>query len=352
MFKKIKTKLNIFKNVLPTSAFVFLLAMPASTNYQLKDYSFGSGGTSNATSTNYALNAIAGDVGGQKETSAAYGFGSGLIFSSQANVPTAPTFSNPSNYYNKLQIIINTAGNAVDTKYAIAISTDNFATVTKFVKADHTMGSTLLLADYQTYAAWGSGSGINIIGLASGTTYQVKIKAMQGKFTETGYGPTSSAATTNPTLSFGIDQNAINFGSLTADTVIDSPVNVTATFATNGETGGKVYVIGKNGGLLSPTKSFTIASTSADLSTPIAGFGAQIVSVAQSSGGPLAKVAPYDGTAANVGIVDTAVREIFSSANPIVGGSGVFLLKAKSLALTPAANDYSEELTMIASGSF
>ncbi|NTW26922.1 MAG: hypothetical protein HGA36_01215 [Candidatus Moranbacteria bacterium] len=353
MLREIKIKLKKLASFLSTSTFVFLLVMPASTNYQLKDFGFGSGGTSTASSGNYSLDAIAGEISSGKLSSATFGIGSGLTYTNQANVPVAPTFTNPNNYYNKLQLIIDTSGNPADTKFAIAISTDNFATITNYVQSDNTVGTVLGIEDYQAYASWGGASGFYVIGLAANTTYQVKVKAMQGKFTETGFGLVSTAATVNPTMSFGININTINFGNLPAGTVVNSPQSVTASFATNGETGGKVYIIGKNAGLLSASKSYTIASATADLSSAaVQGFGAQGTSATQSSGGPLSIVAPYNVAASNVGIVDTAVREIFSSANPIVGGSGIFLLKAKSLALTPAASDYSEILTVIASGSF
>jgi hypothetical protein len=324
--------------------------MPASTNYKLKDFGFGSGGVGNATSGSYAMDAISGEQSGGLETSAGYKMGSGLIFTNQTNVPLAPAFSNPSNYYNKLQIILNTSGNSTDTKYAIAISTDNFVT-TNYVKSDTTVGTTLVLADYQTYATWGGSGGFYVIGLTANTTYKVKVKAMQGKFTETGYGPISSAATVNPTLSFNISTNLINFGNLTAGSVVDSS-NIVVDFATNGASGGKVYFIGKNGGLLSSAKSHAIVSATTNLANPIEGFGAQGTNVTQSSGGPLAVVAPYNVATTNVGIVDSAVREIFSSAGPIAGGQGTFILKAKSVALTPAANDYKDLVTVIASGNF
>jgi hypothetical protein len=208
-----------------------------------------------------------------------------------------------------------------------------------------------VLADYQTYATWGGSGGFYVIGLTANTTYKVKVKAMQGKFTETGYGPISSAATVNPTLSFNISTNLINFGNLTAGSVVDSS-NIVVDFATNGASGGKVYFIGKNGGLLSSAKSHAIVSATTNLANPIEGFGAQGTNVTQSSGGPLAVVAPYNVATTNVGIVDSAVREIFSSAGPIAGGQGTFILKAKSVALTPAANDYKDLVTVIASGNF
>lgn len=303
------------------------------------------------TSANYALNGISGEMSEDKMNSAAYGLGSGLIFANQSNVPTAPTFTNPSNYYNKLNIIINAGGNPSDTKFAVAISSDNFIT-TNYVQSDNTVGSVLGAEDYRTYASFGSASGINIIGLAASTTYKVKVKAMQGKFTETEYGPTATAATVSPTLSFNININAINFGNLSAGTVVDSPQSVLVSFATNGEAGGRVYVAGNNGGLLSASKSYTITSASGDLAGLAQGFGAQGTVATQTSGGPLSIVAPYNVVTTNVGIINSSVREIFSSSNSIVGGSGTFILKAKSSSITPAASDYSETLKVIAAGSF
>jgi hypothetical protein len=340
-----------WKRTLSIPIFFFLLTMPASTNFKLKDYGFGTGGTSGSTSPNYALEAITGEISGGGLTSPLYGIGPGLIFTNQANVPGAPTFDNPSNYYNKLRLIVNTANNPSDTKFAIAISTDNFTT-TNYVQSDNTVGSVLGAEDYQNYTSWGGAGGIYVIGLYANTTYKVKVKAMQGRFTETGYGPMATASTISPTLTFGIDTNAVNYGSLTAGNVTDSPT-ITANFSTNAQTGGKVYIYGQNAGLLSPTKNHTINSLSGDLSpSTTEGFGAQGTSVTQTSGGPLSIVAPYNVSASNVGIVNSSVREIFSSANPITGGIGTFLLKAKALSLTPAASDYSELLTVIASGNF
>jgi len=349
MFEKIKINFKSIKKIVPTMTFVFLLAFPASTNYKLKDFGFGSGGVGNATAGSYAMDAITGEQSGAPGANGGYKMVPGLLFTNQANVPIAPAFNNPNNYYNKLQIILDTSGNPSDTKFAIAISTDNFVT-TNYIQNDDTIGAVLGSEDYQTNVLWGA-SGFYVIGLAPGTTYKVKVKAMQGKFTETGYGPIATQATVSPTMSFNININTINFGSLTAGSVANSP-NVVVDFTTNGASGGKVYVIGQNGGLLSLSKSHIITSATTDLANPAEGFGAQGTLATQSSGGPLSIVAPYNVATTNVGIVNSSVREIFSSSNPIVGGQGTFILKAKSVALTQAANDYSELLTVIASGSF
>lgn len=343
------------------ASFVFLFVFPASTNYQLKDFSFGGGGEENMTSGSYAMDGISGEQSTTPASSANYVVTSGLLPTQQANVPPAPAFTNPSNYYNKLKIVLDTGGNPTDTKFAIAISTDNFTT-TNYIQSDNTVGATLGSEDYQTYTTWGGGSGFLVIGLAPSTTYKIKAKAMQGKFTETGYGPIATVATVSPTLSFDIDVAStdtntdppftISFSSLTAGTVFDSPDKIWVDFETNGESGGRVYIYGQNAGLLSSEKSTTITSASGDLASMGSGFGAQGSTVAQGSGGPLVIASPYNGSSQVVGIIDTSIRDIFTTTAPIVAGRASLTLKAKSNAVTPASTDYTEQITMIASGSF
>lgn len=337
--------------------FFFLLVMPASTDFKLKDYGFGSGGVANGTSPNYALSAITGEQSGSGETSPSYQIGPGLFFTNQANVPGAPTFTNPSNYYNKLWIVLDTGSNPSDTKFAIAISADNFAT-TNYVQSDDTVGAILGSEDYQTNATWGAG-GFYVIGLSANTTYKVKVKAMQGKFTETGYGPTATAATVNPTLAFGIRTTSqssppfsINFGSMIPSSINTSPENILISLDTNSAHGGSVYVYGANAGLNSAGTVHKIDSVTGNLGILGEGFGAQGVSATQTTGGPLNIAAIYNAGGDIVGIIDQNVRNIFDTANPIGGGSASFALKAKPAATAPPANDYSELLTVIAAGSF
>lgn len=339
----------------------FLFVFPASTNYQLKGYGFGGGGEENMTSTNYAANALSGEVSSSQLVGANYNLGSGLAFEIMANVPPVPTLSNPSNYYNKLHLLLDTGNNPTDTLFAIAISTDNFTT-TNYVQNDNTVGGALGIEDYQTYAVWGGGSGFDIIGLASSTTYKVKVKAFQGKFSESGYGPVATAATVSPQLSFDIDVSATDtdtnppfatvFPALTAGSVQDSPEKIWVDFATNANNGGRVYIYGQNAGLKSDAVATTIPSASGDLTSASSGFGAQGSTAAQVSGGPFSILSPYNGASQVVGIIDTSIREIFSTSAPIVGGRGSLVLKAKASAVTPAAGDYTEVLTMIASANY
>ncbi len=344
--------LEKIKKYLAFSLFAFLLVMPASPNFKLKDYGFGTGGTGSSSSGSYKLDAISGELSGDKMSAGGVGLGSGLFFTNQANVPKAPAFFNPGNYYNKLQIILDSSGNPTDTKFAIAISADNFVT-TQYVKNDNTIGSTLTLADYQTYTAWGGASGFYAIGLASGTTYTIKVKAMQGNFSETDYGPTASATTANPTLSFSISPNTINFGVMATNTVNTSPQNITATLDTNAASGASIFIYASNGGLNSSVVGYKINAMTADLSVQSEGMGAQYVSVGQTSGGPLTVSAPYSNVSGdNVGVLDQTIRGIFDSSAPITGGNGVLRLKAKPSSTAPSANDYTETLTVTAAGKF
>lgn len=351
------------KKVFAVHMSLFMLALPASTNYKLNDYGFGSGGVGNATSggSNYSLNGITGEMSAGNLDGTAYDLGPGLVFTNQADVPGAPTFTNPSNYYNKLKIVLDTGGNPSDAKFAIAISTDDFST-TYYVQSDNTVGATLGAEDYQTYTAWGGASGVLIIGLSANTTYKVKVKAMQGKFTETGYSAIASATTVSPILSFDIDVSSsdsdtdppfvVSFGNLPAGTVTTSTEKVWVDFSTNGESGGRVYVYDVNGGLTSARAAATITSATGDLSALSSGYGAQGSSATQGVGGPFSIVSPYNVSSNNVGIIDTSIREVFSTSNPITSGRASFLLKAKSSAVTPAAGDYTDTLTVIASASF
>jgi hypothetical protein len=338
---------------------LFVASLPASSNFKLNSYGFGGGGTGNSSSTNYRANGVTGEVAGSA-SSTNYKAGAGEAYEKQANVPII-TISNGGNWYNKLKIVIDSQNNPSDALFAVAISTDNFAT-TQYVKSDLTIGSSLSFSDYQTYAAWGGASGVLLRGLTRSTVYTVKAKAYRGKFTESGYGPTSSASTVDPSLTFDIDVATtdtstnppyqINFGNLLVSTVTDSPKKVWVTLDTNGESGGKVYVTGQNAGLRSSAAAYTIGSATGDLSTLAEGFGVQGVSTTQTSGGPLALTSPYNGAGANVGVADTLIREIFNAAAPIVSGRGSFILKAKTKPLTPASGDYAEVLTAIASASF
>lgn len=338
-------------------------AGPTSGSYELIQYGFGAGGTASSSSNNYSVNGVLGESDTGKSNGTLYNIGSGLNFTQQADVPPAPNIDNPSNFYNKLQLTINPGPNPNDSEFAISISSDAFVSDTKYIQSDHTISTQLNDDDWQTYTAWGGASGFEIIGLTPGTTYTVKVAARQGWYTQTGYGPTDSAATSDPSISFDIDVSSIdtetappytlNFGSVSLGSVNTASNRIWMDIDTNAESGGYVYIYSANNGLLSAHTSHTISSVTGNLAALSEGFGIQNNSATQTSGGPLTALSPYDGAADNVGIVNSTIRELYSTGtNPIVGGRASVTLKMKPSANTPASSDYSDTLTLIAAGTF
>jgi len=339
------------QNILAIFSVLLIAALPSTANYKLNNFSLGNGGTNTAGTANYKLNATVGEQSGPNASTVNYSFGSGGNATQQANVPTV-TLDNPSSYYNKLHFVIGVQGNPTDAVYAVAISSDNFVT-TNYVKSDGTVGGTLAATDFRTYAGFGSAAGSLVIGLQPSVSYKVKAKAARGKFTESAFGPTSTAATVDPYLTFSLSPNTLSIGTLVAGSVINAPTPIALTFATNGASGGNVYSSGLNAGLKSQTTPFyKISAVNGDLTATSEGYGAQLTSVSQATGGPLSKVTPFDATGNNVAAIDGTIRSMLSSTGPVTGGVGSLLLMAKSAAQTPAATDYTETLTIIASASF
>jgi len=352
--------MKLLHTLIPFSLTMLFAAAPASSSYQLPNYGYGSGGTANSTSSSYGLNATTGEVSNVQSSSTTYKTRSGLQNTQQAHVPTI-TLSNPSSYYNRLKFVIAPGANASDTLFSIAISSDGFAT-TQYIQADNTVGASRPLSAYQTYSAWGGAGGGLVVGLSPSTSYAVKVNAFQGRFTETEYGPTSSAATVAPSITFDIDVSAsdtetappysTSFGSLLPATATTAPERVWIDLDTNAVSGASVYIRSANSGLRSATNSFTLASATANLASANTGYGAQGASATQSSGGPLSIITPYNGSAQNVGILNTTATEIFAASAPITAGRGSLYLIARAAAQTPAANDYTDTLTLTTAASF
>jgi hypothetical protein len=339
---------------------MYMAAFPATSNYRLNDYSFGTGGGTGSTA-NYGLEGLTGELNGATASTANYSARSGLLATQLANVPAAPTVTNPSSWYNKLQVVIDTGGNPSDALFAIAVSDDSFAT-TNYVQSDMTIGPALGIEDYLTYAGWGSGSGSTISGLLANTSYEVKVKASRGNFTESGYSGTGSASTDDISLSFDIDvastdtesgsPYSLNLGDLLVGTITSGTDKIWFDLDTNANTGGRIFLFSTNSGLRSTALTYTIASSTTDLSGSTEAVGLQSDSATQTSGGPLSAVSPYDGPGDNVGITDASIRPAYQSSTPILGGRTSMSLKAKALQTTPAADDYADILTIIAAANF
>jgi hypothetical protein len=320
-----------------------------STTYYIQSYSVGAGSTNTSHSTTYTIQGSVGEQANGAATDGTNTNNNGSIQTEQLNVPGAPTLSNGSNtYYNQLNFILSTSGNPTDTTYAIAVSINNFTSTLGYVQASGAVSGTQF---YQTYTAWGGATGAYVTGLTSSTTYELRVAAMQGMFTNSNFGAYATATTAAFTTTFSVSPSSISLGSLLAGSVITSS-NLTLDFATTAAQGGDVYVYGVFGGLNSASRSSTIAATSGNLTVATSGFGLQATSPSQTYGGPLSIVSPYNGSSNTVGTESTAPADILTSATAVLGGTASVNLQAKSSTTTPAASDYTETLTFIATGSY
>lgn len=266
-----------------TFAYLFIsipvfASLPASSNYKLDGYSFGGGGTSNnTTSSSYGLNATVGEVEFGRPGSSNFKAGGGLTYLLNANVPAAPTISTPGNNYDRIQFTINTSSNPTDTTYALEVSTSStFTSGNSYVNSDGTLGTTLVVSDFQTTANWSTNANNFITGLTPGTTYYVRVKARQGKYSETDWGPSASTATNIPTLTFSLDSNSITFSNLNAgNSYTDSSKTNVLTTSTNAYNGYTIY--GKVTQALTTSDGNTIANYASPNSSPTTwsgtGFG-------------------------------------------------------------------------------
>lgn len=338
---------------------VFLFAAsPSSTNYILRNYDLGSGGTGSSSSTSYKLNGVSGSQSGSLQTSTNYDQSSGHQNVQNAAVPAAPTVSNPSSYYDRLKVVLNVGTDPTDTKYLIAVSSDNFVT-SYYVQTDNSISTNVSLTNYQTYTAWGSASGFTMLGLLPSTTYQVKVKALQGNFSGSAFGPTGSAATVAPSLTLSLTTTltasppfSVNFTSLTAGSVVNGDADAILGITSNAVNGGNIYLESTNAGLHSNAAGTTVNSATANLTSASSGYGAQVTTATQSSGGPLTSQSPYNGSSNNVGGLTNSLQMLLSTGGPITTGSATIRLMAKVDAITPSASDYSDTLTFVAAMNY
>lgn len=188
---------------------VALLAItPISPNYQLKSYTFQGDGS--ASSANYQVEGETGVGTGDGVASPSYSIGASQLSTQLAEVATA-TLSNPTNDYYGLHLVLDAVANPSDAEFAVAISSDGFASDTRYVQSTNTVGATLGAEDWRTYTAWGGASGVDVTGLATATTYTVKVTARSGSFTQTQYGPTTALATEAPSLTIGSVPSSLSF---------------------------------------------------------------------------------------------------------------------------------------------
>lgn len=229
-----------------------------SPNFKLEGPALDSGGEL-STSPSYTSRESIGAQSDGGSSSTLYNLFGGFFKGAYPGIPGTPTLTNTGGtLYNALDFVVTTGdGQQNDTTYAIAISSDDFAT-TFYIQSDNTVGTS---PAWQTYVNWGSGSGERVTGLTPSTTYKIKVKASYGtgsdaEDTESGYSDVASATTAAPNLSItfvGVNSgtsvggvtttttsttNAIAYGSLTVSSAktaahrVDVTTNAVAGYTT------------------------------------------------------------------------------------------------------------------------
>lgn len=278
---------NLFNSALQIAGVLLLICVSTasaemlnSSNYRIENPSIDVGGQS-SSSTNYSTRDSIGGSNDSSAQSTTYKAFPGFVQHAYPGVPGVPTLTNTGGtLYNSLDFVV-TQGNGqqTDTNYAIAISSDDFTT-TYYIQSDNTLGTS---AAWQTYTAWGSGSGERVTGLSPNTTYKIKVKARYGADTETAFSSEASAATTGPTLTLtftGISSgntldgetttvtsstNAIPFSQL----VVDTPaVAAHKTTVTTNASGGYTTTVSQNQDLTRDGDSETISAVSGTNASP------------------------------------------------------------------------------------
>lgn len=333
MHKDLPKKLLIFSIVVLGSFSCFALAEEIeSTNFVIQGDNL-SAGSSSGNSSNYGM---VGDINPFSDLSESSNFKQELGYNPrlQANTPYPATLQNSEEYYDRLLLIVDDSDNPSDTLFAVAISDDNFNTY-EYVQSDGTVGDTLGTEDYRTYVSWGEGSGSFILGLNQNTAYKVRVKALHGDFTDTGYSSDSNEIeTTVPYVSMTVSESALNLGTLNVNSI--SQTNTMAvTVNSNAYSGYQVYINdagnGVSGGLFNGANSL-IESQDQTLVSGFEGYGAQASSLSATID------ASFDVVGNNVGGLDVATAGIFSNTQAVSGESANVLFKATMSPNTIAGN--------------
>jgi hypothetical protein len=176
-------------------------------------------------------------------------------------------------------------------------------------------------------------------------------------------------ATVPPSFNFALScpqsgPNRDNFGSNLASGSVSSTTGCDVTVNTNATTGWLAWAQDANTGLHSATASKTIASTTpgtnATLSSGTEGFVMGVTSITQGSGsgGTTSATNAYgnnSGGTAGAGQgsgLDSTLR-LFASSTGTASGAIVHVKESAAIsAVTPAANDYTDTITIVGAGSF
>ncbi|MGB4759156.1 MAG: hypothetical protein WBP26_03795 [Candidatus Saccharimonadales bacterium] len=165
------------------------------------------------------------------------------------------------------------------------------------------------------------------------------------------------SATVPPLFSFALSGNTDALGNLDTSAVTASPTPRTATVNTNAKNGWAVWAKGANGGLSSATASKTINATTpgsnSTLSAGTEGYNTGITSSQVAGSGTITVTPAFVGAVTGQGGgLDTSLRSLAASDGTAQNAVLTITNNVAIDALTPAASDYTDTITVIGAGLF
>ena len=164
-------------------------------------------------------------------------------------------------------------------------------------------------------------------------------------------------ATIPPAFSFALSGNTDALGNLSSSAITPSPTPRTATVGTNAKNGWMVWAKDSSTGLHSTAASYTLASTTpgthSTLATNTEGYNTGVTATHASGTGTVTVNSIFDGTTAySGGGLDTTLRALASSSGTASSDVLTLTNNASINASTPAANDYTDTITVVGAGLF
>lgn len=313
-----------------------------SPNYRLEGGTLNSGGGVSSSSSYDSYSGI-GDNFAQMFEGTNYELGVGSNYPVLANVPSSPMVTNDGNWFDQLNLVVDPTDNPADTLFAISVSLDGWETFS-YVQDVFDLGEVLGGEDWLTYDQWGEEVGVRIVDLLPGQTYCFKVRALNGDFTGTRFGPEACATTLVSTLRLVIYDPLTEFAFLDPFSVHLAQPEVGLEVTTNVLNGYTLQLRGQgdgiSGGMYSSDSSYLIPSWSGLLQAGVEGYGLQASSPTATLESQYAKVGD------EVGIIPVAFSLLASNTGPVIDEVILLRYLASVSTLTPAG-DYEDRVTFV-----
>jgi hypothetical protein len=164
------------------------------------------------------------------------------------------------------------------------------------------------------------------------------------------------SATVPSTFTFAIDNPSDALGTLTTSGINSSPTPRTVTISTNAGSGWQVWAKDANTGLTSTAASKTIASRTPGTNSTLTtgeGYNTGITTSQVGGTGTVTVATPFvGGVSGKGGGLDTTLRSLASSNGTADTAVLTVTNNVTISALTPAANDYADTITVVGAGLF